>query len=76
MLNFFIFQEEIIPLVIFGFAGIIGLVVFAVWVWSLIDVIRSDFRGENDKLIWILVVILGGILGSIIYFIVGRKNKV
>ncbi len=75
-MGFLMFQEELIPIAIGLVFLVIGLAFFAVWVWSLIDVIRSDFKGENDKLIWILVIVLAGILGSVIYFFVGRKNKI
>lgn len=66
----------IVFIIIMLFIAVVGLVAFAVWLWSLIDVIKSDFKGPNDKLIWILVVVLGGIIGSVIYFIVGRGNKI
>ena len=41
---------------------------------ALIDIIRSDFKG-NDKLIWVLVVIFFNILGSVLYFLIGRQQK-
>lgn len=42
---------------------------------SLVDIIRSDFAGSN-KVIWLLIVILVPLLGAILYFLVGRKQKV
>jgi hypothetical protein len=48
---------------------------FAVWIWALVDVVRvpdeSMFRAGN-KLIWVLVVVLAGFVGAIVYLIVGR----
>ena len=41
---------------------------------ALIDILRSEFE-SNDKLIWLLVVLLLPILGSILYFIIGSKKK-
>ncbi|WP_236017314.1 PLD nuclease N-terminal domain-containing protein [Roseivirga sp. E12] len=43
---------------------------------ALIDVIRSEFRGSNDKLIWVLVIILMPVIGSILYYFFGRKQKI
>lgn len=44
---------------------------------ALVDIISSNFKGVNDKLIWILVVLLlTPLLGALIYFFVGRKQKV
>lgn len=43
----------------------------------LIDVIRRDFPNPNDKVLWLIVVILGGIIDAIVYyFVIKRKaNK-
>jgi uncharacterized membrane protein len=45
------------------------------WHIALIDILRSDFTG-NDKLIWLLVIIFIPFIGPIVYFIVGRKQKI
>jgi uncharacterized membrane protein len=45
------------------------------WLIALIDILRSDFTG-NDKLIWLLVIIFIPFIGPIVYFIVGRKQKI
>ncbi|MEP6925775.1 MAG: PLDc N-terminal domain-containing protein [Pyrinomonadaceae bacterium] len=43
---------------------------------ALVDIFRTNFRKENDKAIWVLIVILGGIVGAIIYFLVsGEPSK-
>ena len=60
---------SILVLVIFGF-----FIAF-LWVIALIDILRSDFEG-NDKIVWILVVIFFPFLGSIIYFLFGRSRKI
>jgi hypothetical protein len=44
------------------------------WIWSVVDVIKRSFTGQNDKMIWVLVILLLPILGSIIYLIAGRKK--
>lgn len=41
---------------------------------ALIDILRSDFNG-NNKLIWVIVVIFFNLLGSILYFLMGRNQK-
>lgn len=42
------------------------------WIWALVDCVKRDFRG-NDKVIWVLIIILLPFIGSILYLIVGRK---
>jgi hypothetical protein len=41
---------------------------------ALIDVLRSEFKG-NDKLIWVLVVLFGSLLGAILYLAIGRGQR-
>jgi hypothetical protein len=53
-----------------------GLAAFGVWIWALIDAIRTpdgSFRAGN-QLIWVLVILIGNLLGAIIYLIVGRPS--
>ena len=42
---------------------------------ALIDILRYEFTG-NNKLIWLLVVILVPVVGTILYVIIGQKNKI
>lgn len=46
----------------------------ALWIWAIIDIIKSDFSG-NNKIIWLLIVILVPLLGIILYAFIGRKQK-
>ncbi|MBO3697492.1 PLDc N-terminal domain-containing protein [Fabibacter sp. E12] len=55
---------------------ILYIIPFIFVVMALIDVIRSEFRGSNDKLIWVLVIILMPVIGSILYYFFGRKQKI
>lgn len=64
---------EIMLVGFFAIAIAAGLLAF--WIWSIVDVVRvpSDdrFRAGN-QLIWILVIVLAQVIGSIIYVLVGR----
>jgi len=46
------------------------------WILALIRIIKNDFSGENERLIWALIVILLPFLGTIIYFAVGRSREI
>lgn len=63
-----------LPGLIMVFGGILALAFLALWIWALVDCIQRQFPGENDKLVWILVIVLVGWLGAIIYLIVGRPK--
>jgi hypothetical protein len=54
--------------VIFVIGSIPGII-------ALIDILRSEFSGSN-KLVWLLVVFLFPLLGSIAYLVMGRKQKI
>ncbi|UAB86289.1 PLDc_N domain-containing protein [Zunongwangia sp. SCSIO 43204] len=41
---------------------------------AIIDIIRNDFKG-NDKIVWLLVVIFFSFFGTLLYFIMGRKQR-
>lgn len=62
----------LIEIVLFlgGLAFCIFLPVFA-----LIDIVRSNFEGSN-KLIWVVVVVGLNFLGAILYFLIGRNQKI
>lgn len=42
---------------------------------ALIDILRCQFYG-NDKLLWVIIVLIIPIFGSILYFILGSRNKI
>lgn len=53
---------------------IFGLLGFALFLWALIDCIRRQFTNPNDKVLWLVLIILIGWLGPILYLIIGRKK--
>ncbi len=55
--------------------GLLFVGAFVVWIWALVDAIQvpddSMYR-SGTKLLWVLVIVLTGIIGAIIYFVVGK----
>lgn len=49
-------------------------ILFIIPLVALIDILKSQFA-SNDKLIWILIVLFLPLIGSILYFIIGKKKK-
>ncbi len=60
---------SIFMFILFGFLFLILLPVFAV-----IDILRNNLR-ENDKVIWIIIIIFVPILGSALYFLIGKNRR-
>lgn len=42
---------------------------------ALVDILRSEFQGYN-KFIWVMVVIFLPIIGAILYFVIGKNQKI
>jgi len=55
---------------------LIGGGFFIAWVWALIDILKSDFKDGTNKIVWLLVVFFLYILGVLLYYFIGRKQKV
>lgn len=68
---------------ILGFIGpqeiIIVLLVIPVFliipIIALVDILKNEFTG-NNKLIWVLVILLSWLIGAILYFFIGRNQKI
>ena len=57
-------------------AVIIGILAFVFWILMLIDSAQRNFKNENDRIVWVLIIIFVGIIGALIYyFVVKNKDK-
>ena len=45
---------------------------FVLWIVAIVDCARSS---NPNKVVWIIVIILLPFLGSILYFLVGRRSR-
>jgi Phospholipase_D-nuclease N-terminal len=65
---------EALFLLFFLVVAVLGTVA---WIWALVDAIRvpeeSMFRAGN-RLIWVLVIVFGHLLGAIAYLAIGRPD--
>ena len=62
------------PFVSFGkiIAFFLGLFALGFWVWMIFDCVKRRFMRENEKLAWMLVIILGSWIGAMIYYFAVR----
>ena len=68
MFNFgFIF---ILPMMLLGIGS------FILWIWALIDCITKEPSEGNDKIIWILVILLTHFVGALIYIVIRRPKRI
>ncbi|HEY6872474.1 MAG TPA: PLD nuclease N-terminal domain-containing protein [Geobacteraceae bacterium] len=57
------------------FFWLVTFLAFVFWLWVLIDVLRSEFAGSN-KIVWLIAVILLPLLGAVLYWFIGRDQKI
>ena len=43
---------------------------------ALISLLRAEFRDSINKLIWLLVILFVPFFGALLYFIIGRKQRI
>jgi len=58
------------------FGLLLGLAIFAAWIWALVDILRSSFSDIAIKIIWFLLVFFIPLLGFILYIVLGKSTKV
>ncbi|MBL7704487.1 MAG: PLDc_N domain-containing protein [Taibaiella sp.] len=52
---------------------IAGLVLLVLPFMALVHMFRSNMQGQ-DRLTWVLLVLFMPVLGSVLYFVIGRKR--
>lgn len=58
----------------FGYSGLVGLLILAGDIWAIINIFQSSASNEK-KLIWIIVVVLLPLLGLILWFFLGPRDR-
>lgn len=51
--------------------NLLGLLVFVLWIVAIVDCAKSS---NPNKVVWIIVIILIPLLGSLLYFLFGRSR--
>ncbi len=57
---------------------IAGSLIFIFWIWMIIDCAKRDFKKDNEKVVWIIVIVLLNAVGATIYYFAVKfqdKNK-
>lgn len=58
---------------LFFFGVMLGLIVW--WAWCLIDAIQAQFEQPNDKVVWVLIILLTPFVGAVLYTLIGQHRK-
>ncbi|MEK6889103.1 MAG: PLDc N-terminal domain-containing protein [Nanoarchaeota archaeon] len=57
----------------FAFAGLailFGIVIVIFWIWMIVDCAKRNFRSNIEKIIWIVIIVFGRLLGALVYLLV------
>jgi ABC-type molybdate transport system permease subunit len=55
---------------------IIFLICIGLYLYTLINILKSEFTNSVNKIIWLILVLFTGPLGIVLYFFIGRKQKI
>ena len=60
-------------LLVFLVLGVGGTIL---WTWMIVDCASKETSGGNEKLIWILIIVLTHCIGALIYLLVRRPKRI
>ncbi len=72
MINFFIADVGVVGIIFF----MLGLAYLVFWVYTLVDIINSQFNDPSMKIIWIVVVFFAQLIGPIVYWLISKGQKI
>jgi succinate dehydrogenase/fumarate reductase cytochrome b subunit len=58
----------------FGYNGLVGVLILAGDIWAIINILQSSVSNEK-KLLWTLVVLLLPLLGLILWYFLGPRDR-
>ncbi len=56
--------------------GLVAVLCLALWVMAIVDILNSRFREESSKVLWILLVVFLPFLGTILYYAIGKQQRI
>ena len=51
---------------------LLGILYFALVIWAVVDLFNSN-RSTDQKILWLIVIVLFPLAGSVIYYVVSRR---
>jgi len=61
---------------LFVIVGGLGLAAIIFWIWMIVDCATNEPAERNDKVVWILIIVLTHLLGAILYFLIRRPQRI
>ena len=51
------------------------IVEIALLVFALVDLLKREYYKTDIKIVWAIIIVIFGIIGPVVYFIFGRKER-
>lgn len=66
-----------IPLIVLGLLLVVPFLLFLMffWIWMLVSAIQNKGLTDGEKTGWVLGIVFFHILGSLLYFFIGRPRR-
>lgn len=58
------------------FLPLIGLFGTILWIWMIVDCATHEPSESQDKLMWILIIMLTHFIGACLYFFIRRPERI
>ena len=58
----------------YGYGGILGVLILIGDIWALINILQSS-AANDKKLLWVVVVVLLPLVGLILWYFLGPRNR-
>ena len=55
--------------------ALLGIAALVFWIWMLVDCMRREPPESLEKLTWALVILLGTIVGAIVYYVIRKLPR-
>jgi len=53
--------------------GLLSLASFGLTIWAVVEIASKPFVREKDKVLWLIIVLLVGLVGPIVYLVQRKK---
>ena len=65
-----------LPMLFFGFFFLLAIAATILWIWMLIECATKEPDTGNEKVTWILIIVLTQAIGALIYYFVRRPVRI
>ena len=59
-----------------GFVCCFMVIALPFWAWMIVECITKESKEGNDRLLWLLVILIAHWIGALIYFFVRRPARI